>query len=206
MDKVQTSSTLGNAYRKKYSSLGPSPFSICCMSHPTPAIWVKKSKGKGSSGPGERHLNRIAQIPVPTRKPGWYLLTVTLDNGYRFHRFSLCQTWYWCAVPCRKATSGSWRMPERECPWKGAALRLLRYQEDKTLQKHQVKGTTDKDGAMIETILPAVPALLLTTCSWASLPKGTAMCWREYRITAGNPAIISWIRQTRPPTPIPASS
>lgn len=39
-------------------------------------------------------------------------------------------------------------------PVEGGSLRLLRYQEDKTLQKHQVKGTTDKDGAMIETIPP----------------------------------------------------
>lgn len=87
MDKVQTSSTLGNAYRKKYSSLGTLLFNL--LHEPSYARYLgEEIKGeKVALAPGERHLNRIAQIPVPTRKPGWYLLTVTLDNGYRFHRF-----------------------------------------------------------------------------------------------------------------------
>ena len=58
------------------------------MTHPVPAIVGEEIKGEEIAlTPGDQHLNHIAHIPVPTRKPGWYLLTVTLENGYRFHRF-----------------------------------------------------------------------------------------------------------------------
>lgn len=154
MDKVQTSSTLGNAYRKKYSSLGTLLFNL--LHEPSYARYLgEEIKGeKVALAPGERHLNRIAQIPVPTRKPGWYLLTVTLDNGYRFHRFLTLSD---MVLVRRSVPEGNlWFLADAGTgmPVEGGSLRLLRYQEDKTLQKHQVKGTTDKDGAMIETIPP----------------------------------------------------
>lgn len=154
MDKVQTSSTLGNAYRKKYSSLGTLLFNL--LHEPSYARYLgEEIKGeKVALAPGERHLNRIAQIPVPTRKPGWYLLTVTLDNGYRFHRFLTLSD---MVLVRRSVPEGNlWFLADAGTgmPVEGGSLRLLRYQEDKTLQKHQVKGTTDKNGAMIETIPP----------------------------------------------------
>ena len=154
MDKVQTSSTLGNAYRKKYSNLGTLLFNL--LHEPSYARYLgEEIKGeKVALAPGERHLNHIAQIPVPTRKPGWYLLTVTLDNGYRFHRFLTLSD---MVLVRRSVPEGNlWFLADAGTgmPVEGGSLRLLRYQEDKTLQKHQVKGTTDKDGAMIETIPP----------------------------------------------------
>lgn len=109
MDKVQTSSTLGNAYRKKYSSLGTLLFNL--LHEPSYARYLgEEIKGeKVALAPGERHLNRIAQIPVPTRKPGWYLLTVTLDNGYRVPPLPhSVRHGIGAPVPCRKAISGSW--------------------------------------------------------------------------------------------------
>lgn len=154
MDKVQTSSTLGNAYRKKYSSLGTLLFNL--LHEPSYARYLgEEIKGeKVVLAPGDRHLNRIAQIPVPTRNPGWYLLTVTLDNGYRFHRFLTLSD---MVLVRRSVPEGNlWFLADAGTgmPVEGGNLRLLRYQQDKTLQKHQVKGTTDKDGAMVETIPP----------------------------------------------------
>lgn len=152
MNKVQASSTLGKAYRKKYSSMGTLLFNL--LHDKSYADYLgEEIKGQDVAlEPGDRHLNRIAQIPVPTEQPGWYLLTVTLDNGYRFHRFLTLSD---MVLVRRSVPEGNlWFLADARTgtPVEGADLRLLRYREDKTLNKHQVKGTTDKDGAMIETI------------------------------------------------------
>lgn len=154
MDKVQSSNTLGKAYRKKYSNPGTLLFNL--LHDPSYARYLgEEIKGeKVALAPGDRHLNQIAQIPVPTRKPGWYLLTVTLENGFRFHRFLTLSD---MVLVRRSVPEGNlWFLADARTgmPVEGGRLRLLRYQESKTLNKSQVKGTTDKDGAMIETMPP----------------------------------------------------
>lgn len=154
MDTVQSSGTLGKAYRQKYSNLGTLLFKL--LHDPSYARYLgEEIKGeKVVLAPGDEHLNRIAQIPVPTRQPGWYLLTVTLDNGYRFHRFLTLSD---MVLVRRSVPEGNlWFLADAGTgmPVAGGSLRLLRYREGKSLQKHQVKGTTDRDGAMIETIPP----------------------------------------------------
>ena len=118
MDKVQTSKTLGKAYKNRYSNLGNLLFRLLHDSSYSRYLGEEIKGDEITLTPGNRYLNHIAHIPVPTRKPGWYLLTVTATGSIAF---SLCQTWCWYAVPFRKAISGSWRTPERECPWKEAA-------------------------------------------------------------------------------------
>lgn len=152
MNKVQSSSTLGKAYRKKYSSMGTLLFNL--LHDKSYADYLgEEIKGQDVAlDPGDRHLNRIAQIPVPAEQPGWYLLTVTLDNGYRFHRFLTLSD---MVLVRRSVPEGNlWFLADAKTgtPVEGADLHLLRYREDRTLKKHQVKGTTDKDGALIETI------------------------------------------------------
>lgn len=152
MNKVQSSSTLGKAYRKKYSSLGTLLFNLLHDKSYADYLGEEIKGPEVALEPGDRHLNRIAQIPVPAEQPGWYLLTVTLDNGYRFHRFLTLSD---MVLVRRSVPEGNlWFLADARTgtPVEGADLRLLRYREDKTLNKHQVKGTTDKDGAMIETI------------------------------------------------------
>ncbi len=152
MNKVQASSTLGKAYRKKYSSLGTLLFNLLHDKSYAGYLGEEIKGPEVALEPGDRHLNRIAQIPVPAEQPGWYLLTVTLDNGYRFHRFLTLSD---MVLVRRSVPEGNlWFLADARTgtPVEGADLRLLRYQENKTLNKHQVKGTTDKDGAMIETI------------------------------------------------------
>ena len=87
MDKVQTSKTLGKAYKDRYSNLGNLLFSLLHDSSYARYLGEEIKGDEITLTPGNRYLNHIAHIPVPTRKPGWYLLTVTLENGYRFHRF-----------------------------------------------------------------------------------------------------------------------
>nr|MBP9571165.1 hypothetical protein [Akkermansia sp.] len=87
MDKVQTSKTLGKAYKDRYSNLGNLLFSLLHDSSYARYLGEEIKGDEITLTPGNRHLNRIAHIPVPTREPGWYLLTVTLENGYWFHRF-----------------------------------------------------------------------------------------------------------------------
>lgn len=154
MDTVQSSRTLGREYAKKYSSSGTLLFNL--LYNQSYARYLgEEIKGKDIDlAPGDQHLNRIAQIPVPTRKSGWYLLTVTLDNGYRFHRFLTLSD---MVLVRRSVPEGNlWFLADARTgmPVEGGDLRLLRYGENKTLKKHQVKGTTDKNGAMIETIPP----------------------------------------------------
>lgn len=152
MNKVQSSSTLGKAYRKKYSNMGALLFNLLHDKSYADYLGEEIKGPEVALEPGDRHLNRIAQIPVPTEQPGWYLLTVTLDNGYRFHRFLTLSD---MVLVRRSVPEGNlWFLADARTgtPVEGADMRLLRYREDKTLKKHQVKGTTDKDGAMIETI------------------------------------------------------
>lgn len=154
MDTVQSSNTLGKAYRKKYSNPGSLLFNL--LHDPSYARYLGEEINgeKIALAPGDRHLNQIAQIPVPARKPGWYLLTVTLDNGYRFHRFLTLSD---MVLVRRSVPEGNlWFLADARTgmPVEGGRLRLLRYQENKTLHKRQAEGTTDKDGAMIETLPP----------------------------------------------------
>lgn len=155
MDTVQSSATLGKAYRQKYSSLGTLLFNL--LHDPSYARYLgEEIKGEDVAlAPGDQHLNRIAQIPVPTRKPGWYLLTVTLENGYQFHRFLTLSD---MVLVRRSVPEGNlWFLADAGTgmPVEGGDLRLLRYRVEKKLQQHQVKGTTDKDGSMIETLPPS---------------------------------------------------
>lgn len=154
MNKVQSSSTLGKAYRKKYSNMGTFLFNLLHDKSYADYLGEEIKGPDVALSPGDGHLNRIAQIPVPTEQPGWYLLTITLDNGYRFHRFLTLSD---MVLVRRSVPEGNlWFLADAKTgtPVEGADLRLLRYREDKTLQKHQVKGTTDKDGVMIEAIPP----------------------------------------------------
>lgn len=152
MDKVQSSSKLGNAYYKKYSNMATL---LAGLLHDKSCAGYLGEEIKGPDvelSPGARHLNRIAQIPVPARQPGWYLLTVTLDNGYRFHRLLTLSD---MVLMRRSVPEGNlWFLADAKtgAPVEGADLRLLRYRVNKTLQKRQAKGTTDKDGAMIEPL------------------------------------------------------
>ncbi|MBT8791756.1 alpha-2-macroglobulin family protein [Akkermansia muciniphila] len=152
MDKVQTSKTLGKAYKDRYSNLGNLLFSLLHDSSYARYLGEEIKGDEITLTPGNRHLNHIAHIPVPTRKPGWYLLTVTLENGYRFHRFLTLSD---MVLVRRSVPEGNlWFLADAGTgmPVEGGSLRLLRYRQDKTLQKRQVKGITDKDGAMTETI------------------------------------------------------
>lgn len=152
MDKVQTSKTLGKAYKDRYSNLGNLLFSLLHDSSYARYLGEEIKGDEITLTPGNRHLNHIAHIPVPTRKPGWYLLTVTLENGYRFHRFLTLSD---MVLVRRSVPEGNlWFLADARTgmPVEGGSLRLLRYRQDKTLQKRQVKGITDKDGAMTETI------------------------------------------------------
>ncbi len=154
MDKVLASSTLDKSYRKRYTSLSSLLFNLLYDSSYARYLGEEIKGETVSLAPGDQHLNHIAQIPVPTSKPGWYLLTVTLDNGYRFHRFLTLSD---MVLVRRSVPEGNlWFLADARTgmPVEGGNLRLLRFQQDKTLQKHQVKGITDKDGAMIETIPP----------------------------------------------------
>ena len=152
MDKIQTSKTLGKAYKDRYSNLGNLLFSLLHDSSYARYLGEEIKGDEITLTPGNRHLNHIAHIPVPTRKPGWYLLTVTLENGYRFHRFLTLSD---MVLVRRSVPEGNlWFLADARTgmPVEGVNLRLLRYRQDKTLQKRQVKGITDKDGAMTETI------------------------------------------------------
>lgn len=154
MDKIQTSKTLEKAYRNGYSNLGNL---LSNLLHDSSCARYLGEEIKGEEialTPGDRHLNHIAHIPVPTRKPGWYLLTVTLENGYRFHRFLTLSD---MVLVRRSVPEGNlWFLADAGTgmPVEGGSLRILRYRQDKTLQKRQIKGITDKDGAMVETIPP----------------------------------------------------
>lgn len=154
MDKVLASSTLGKYYRSRYADLS-SLFSNLLNNSSYARYLGEEIKGETISlEPGDQHLNRIAQIPVPTSKPGWYLLTVTLDNGYRFHRFLTLSD---MVLVRRSVPEGNlWFLADARTgmPVEGGSLRLLRFQQNKMLKKHQVKGITDKNGSMIETIPP----------------------------------------------------
>lgn len=116
----------------------------------------KEIKGESISlEPGNQHLNRIAQLSVPVSQPGWYLLTVTLNNGYRFHRlFSLSDL----VLIRRSIPEGNlWFLAQAKtgAPVEGGNISLVRYRENKTLQTKQVKGATDKNGVLIEPLPPS---------------------------------------------------
>lgn len=119
-----------------------------------PVTWGRKSRGKLSLEPGNQHLDRIAQLSVPVSQPGWYLLTVTLNNGYRFHRLlSLSDL----VLIRRSIPEGNlWFLAQAKTgvPVEGGKISLVRYRENKTLQTKQVKGTTDKNGVLVETLPP----------------------------------------------------
>lgn len=115
----------------------------------------KEIKGESISlEPGNQHLDRIAQLSVPVSQPGWYLLTVTLNNGYRFHRLlSLSDL----VLIRRSIPEGNlWFLAQAKTgvPVEGGKISLVRYRENKTLQTKQVKGTTDKNGVLVETLPP----------------------------------------------------
>ena len=144
MDKIQTSKTLGKAYKNGYSNLGNLLSNL--LHDPSCARYLgEEIKGEEIAlTPGDQHLNHIAHIPVPTRKPGWYLLTVTLENGYRFHRFLTLSD---MVLVRRSVPEGNlWFLADAGTgmPVEGGSLRFLRYRQDKTLQKRQVKGITEQ--------------------------------------------------------------
>lgn len=103
---------------------------------------------------GNDHLNHIAQIPIPSNKPGWYLLTVTLNNGYQFHRLLTLTD---MVLTRRSVSEGNlWFLADATtgAPIKGATLRFIRYQQRKTLKKREITGVTDNNGIMIEKLPP----------------------------------------------------
>lgn len=152
MNEVLTSKTLGKAYRKKYSSFS-SLLTRLLHDEAYTRYLGEEIKGQDIAlDPGDQHLNRIAQLPVPTQQPGWYLLTVTLNNGYRFHRFITLSD---LVLVRRSVPEGNlWFLAEAGtgAPVEGGSIRILRYRQDKTVQKHQIKGMTNKDGVLLEKL------------------------------------------------------
>lgn len=154
MNTLLASKKLGKKYEKKYSNFN-TLLSNLLRDKSAARYLGKEIKGKSISlDPGNQHLNRIAQLPIPATQPGWYLLTVTLNNGYQFHRLlSLSDL----VLIRRSIPEGNlWFLAEAKtgAPVEGGKISLLRYRKDKTLQTKQVKGTTDKNGVLIETLPP----------------------------------------------------
>lgn len=154
MNTLLASKKLGKKYEKKYSNFN-TLLSNLLRDKSAARYLGKEIKGESISlAPGNQHLNRIAQLPIPATQPGWYLLTVTLNNGYQFHRLlSLSDL----VLIRRSIPEGNlWFLAEARtgAPVEGGKISLLRYREDKTLQTKQVKGTTDKNGVLVETLSP----------------------------------------------------
>lgn len=154
MNFIQNSRQLGKDYKKRYSSLSGLLFSL--LHDPSFSRYLgKEIRGEEITlEPGDRHLNKIAQIPVPAQEPGWYLLTATLNNGYQFHRFITLSD---LVLVRRSVPEGNlWFLADARTgtPVEGGQISLLRYRMiNKKLQKKRVvKGTTNQDGVMTETL------------------------------------------------------
>ena len=154
INTLLASKKLGKNYEKKYSGFDTLLSNL--LNDKSAARYLgKEIKGESISlEPGNQHLDRIAQLSVPVSQPGWYLLTVTLNNGYRFHRLlSLSDL----VLIRRSIPEGNlWFLAQAKTgvPVEGGKISLVRYRENKTLQTKQVKGTTDKNGVLVETLPP----------------------------------------------------
>lgn len=103
--------------------------------------------------PGEQHLNQVAQVPVPTQAPGWYILTVKLNNGYQFHRLI---TLHDLMLVQRSVPEGNlWFLADAKTgtPVDNAMINLLRYEQNvKKLIRNHITQHTDKEGIIIERL------------------------------------------------------
>lgn len=153
INTVLTSLTLDKAYRKKYAGYSDLLFRL--LNDKTYA-YLLGAEVKGETitlAPGDAHLNQVAQLPVPTQQPGWYILTATLDNGYQFHRFVTLSD----MVLIRRSipTGNLWFLADAKtgAPVEGGQINMVRYgYEKKQLKRRHIEGTTNKEGVLLENI------------------------------------------------------
>ncbi|MDO4410060.1 MAG: alpha-2-macroglobulin family protein [Akkermansia sp.] len=104
--------------------------------------------GKISLNPGNKHLDQISDIALPTQKAGWYILTITLENGYKFHRLITLQD---MVLVRRYVPEGCmWFVADAKtgAPVNDAKISIFKYNYN-NYKKH-ITGTTDADGVFIE--------------------------------------------------------
>lgn len=152
MNAIVASKTLGKKYEQRYSSFYTLLSGL--LKNKSFARYLgEEVRGETIAlTPGDRHLNQVAQLTVPASQPGWYLLTVTLNNGYRFHRFITLSD---LVLIRRSVPEGNlWFLADAKtgAPVEGGTISLLRYEENERIQQRQVKGTTDRNGILIEPV------------------------------------------------------
>ncbi len=107
--------------------------------------------------PGDQHLNQTVNLPMPTDKAGWYLLTVELNDGKKFHRLV---TLHDLMLVRRSVPGGNmWYVANAKTghPVQGADVQLLRYgvnYKDRRINKKQINGASDAQGVLFEKLPP----------------------------------------------------
>ncbi len=94
---------------------------------------------------------------MPTDKAGWYLLTVELNDGKKFHRLV---TLHDLMLVRRSVPDGNmWYVANAKTghPVQGADVQLLRYgvnYKDRRINKKQINGASDAQGVLFEKLPP----------------------------------------------------
>ncbi len=107
--------------------------------------------------PGDQHLNQTVNLPVPTQKAGWYLLTVELNDGKKIHRLI---TLHDLMLVRRSVPDGNmWYLTDAKtgAPVQGANIQMLRYginYQNNHIGKKEIKGVCDKTGGFFEKLPP----------------------------------------------------
>ncbi len=105
--------------------------------------------------PGDQHLNQTVNLPMPTDKAGWYLLTVELNGGKKFHRLVTLND---LMLVRRSVPNGNmWYVANAKTghPVQGAEVQLLRYgvnYRNYVITKKQIKGAADAQGVLFEQL------------------------------------------------------
>lgn len=105
--------------------------------------------GKVALNPGNKHLDQISDIPLPTQKAGWYILTITLENGYKIQRLITLQD---MVLVRRYVPEGCmWYVADAKTgsPINDAKISIFKYNSYKNYKKH-ITGITDAEGVFIE--------------------------------------------------------